>query len=415
MPSLLVIVPDAISVIVAKGEYQPRYYNPGNLFDEVHILMTNDDRVDPRDVQRTVGDAQLYLHNLPEDRRHFIQNYSFFKPWLLKPWAKPIIAITKRLQLWLLNRWSIPAIKLAREIRPALIRCHGNDYNAYIASRIKRSLGIPYVVSLHINPDVDTRKRVISPCAAWEDRLFNIFFDDIECIGLRQSDLALPVYKPIIPYLRRVGCQHYEVAYNVLNSDCLKRKESYTLHRPIRLLSVGRHFESKNPENIIRAIKELPDAHLTLVGDGPYQDRLRSLAKECGVENRVSFRQAIPNDDLCQQLPEYDIFVVHTEHWEVNKAVLEALLSGLPVIINRRIGEPVPELQGDFVVSVENTKEGYFQAVKKLIEDDTLREELGRKAYAYAQEHWAPEKTEAKYVEIYKRVMAKADTDAVKH
>ena len=71
MATLLVIVPDRISAIVEKGEYQPRYYNPGNLFDEVHILMTNDDRVDPADVQRTVGDARLYLHNLPEDREHF--------------------------------------------------------------------------------------------------------------------------------------------------------------------------------------------------------------------------------------------------------------------------------------------------------------------------------------------------------
>jgi len=43
MGGLLVIIPDRVTDILIKGEFQPLYYNPGNLFDEVHILMTNDD------------------------------------------------------------------------------------------------------------------------------------------------------------------------------------------------------------------------------------------------------------------------------------------------------------------------------------------------------------------------------------
>ena len=103
------------------------------------------------------------------------------------------------------------------------------------------------------------------------------------------------------------------------------------------------------------------------------------------------------------------MFVIHTEYREINKSVLEALLTGLPVIINQRIGKPVPELQGDFVLLVENSKEGYYRAIKKLIEDDAFREQLGRKAYNHAKERWSPAKTEAKYVEIYKRYMHKGD------
>ena len=30
----MVIIPDRISDILVKGEYQPNYYNPGELFDE---------------------------------------------------------------------------------------------------------------------------------------------------------------------------------------------------------------------------------------------------------------------------------------------------------------------------------------------------------------------------------------------
>jgi glycosyltransferase involved in cell wall biosynthesis len=403
---LLVIVPDQVSAIISKGEYQPRYYNPGNLFGEVHLLLCNDDNVDLDALQRTVGTARLFLHNLPEDNDHFIQRTRYFKPWLLQPWARPFLAIAQKYQFHLLNEWARPVIELARQIQPAMVRCHGNDYNAYVASRIKRELGIPYVVSLHINPDVNRRRRVLDPRASWQERLFAVFFDAIEIAGLRHADLALPVYLPIVPYLQRVKCERYEVAYNVLNADCLRKKDDYTLHQPVRLISVGRHIELKNPENIIRALHYLPNVQLTLVGDGEYQDRLHAVVQECGLGARVVFRPAIPNDELCATLPEYDIFVVHTEHWEISKAVLEALLTGMPTIINRRIGAPVPELQGDFVMLVENSVEGYRTALERLIADHAFREQLGRRAYAHVRERWAPEKTEAKYVEIYTRVIA---------
>ncbi len=188
------------------------------------------------------------------------------------------------------------------------------------------------------------------------------------------------------------------------------KKNDYSLHDPVRLISVGRHFSLKNPENIIRAVQELPNVQFTLVGDGPYQEMLESLVCDLKLNSRVTFIPAIPNDELCRLLPEQDIFVIHSEHWELSKSVLEALLTGLPCVINRRKKEQVPELQGDFVMLVDDSKDAYLEAIKKLIADSDLRENLGREAYAHAQEHWAPPKTEAKYVEIYERILAQRES-----
>ena len=44
---LMVLIPHALSDLVAKGEVTERYYNPGDLFREVHIVLTNDDRRPP--------------------------------------------------------------------------------------------------------------------------------------------------------------------------------------------------------------------------------------------------------------------------------------------------------------------------------------------------------------------------------
>lgn len=369
-------------MLVAKGEYTPRYYNPGNLFNEVHILMTNDDRPDPKAMQKTVGDAKLYLHNLPIPLRLFFYSVG------LPP--------------WLLRRWAESAVRLSREVRPSLIRCHGNHLNAYIASRIKQILRIPYVISLHTNPDED----ILGKQIGWKGHILNWAIQGVKQTALNQADIVLPVYKSILPYTKRLGAKNVEVVYNVLNETFLREKTDYMLHHPIRIISVGRQFKDKNPENFLRATPMLRNVHLTLVGDGPYHAYLRGVVRECQMQDRVTFHRTLPNDELCSQLPDYDIFVVHSEYWEISKAVLEALLTGLPVVINRRVGNPVPELQGDFVMMVDNSVDGYYKALKKLIADDKYREKLGRLAHAHAQINWAPKIMEQRVVDLYKRLIS---------
>jgi glycosyltransferase involved in cell wall biosynthesis len=387
MRRLLVIVPDRISDILAKGEYQPLYYNPAEFFQEVHILTTNDDRPDLEQLRRTVGGAKLAVHNLPEAPEIIGQRWRWQQRRALKQWAAP-------------------AVDLARRVQPDLIRCHGSDWNICAARRIKATLGIPYVVSLHINPDINSPRRYLGPNLDPAQQRHNRFFEMIEADGLRNADLVMPVYRPIISYLERLGVQRYEVCYNVLNRDHLPAKMDYTLHQPPRIIYVGRLFDDKDPGNIIRAVAALAGVTFTIVGDGPRRPALEALARECGVADRVTFRPAVANDELCRMLPEFDIFAVHTEYWELSKSVLEAFLIGLPVVINRRKGPAVPELEeGDFVLKVDNTVEDYRNALDQLLTDGAARAALGRRAFAHARAQWAPEKTEAKYVEIYRRFM----------
>jgi len=381
MNGLMVIVPDRISDLVRKGEITERYYNPGNLFSEVHIVMTNDDRPDPAALQKMVGDARLFLHNLPDSRKVFLPTLGW-RPWLLGSWVRK-------------------ALSLAQTVRPKLIRCHGALLNAFAAAAIKKKLGIPYVVSMHINPDEDVRGRA----SGWVKRIVTWAQQDIERVGLLNADLVMPVYRPIVPYLRRLGVTRYDVCYNSLNPTYLRKKDDYRLHEPVRVISVGRQFAEKNPDNLIKAVAQFPNVRLTLVGDGLYHARLKHVAEQCNCGDRVEFIPSLPNDALCQELPEFDIFATQSEYWEISKSVLEPLLTGLPVVINRRRGEPVPELTDDICLLVENTTASYRQALERLIADNAYRERLGRTAYAHAQAHWSPAVTEAKFVAIYREVV----------
>ncbi|MBS1141848.1 MAG: glycosyltransferase family 4 protein [Proteobacteria bacterium] len=376
---LMVMVPDRLSELLTKGEIVDRYYNPGEVFDEVHIVMFNDDKPDPALVQRTVGSARLVLHNVAAGKALFLKSLCW-RPFLLRPWARQVV-------------------ELARRIGPALIRCHGAHLNTYAAAAVKRTLGIPYLVSMHINPDEDMRKRA----AGSMQKLIAHAQKGIEQIGLLNADLVMPVYRPIVPYLERVGVKDYQVCYNVLNPNHLGEKADYTLHNPIRIISVGRQFREKNPINLIHAVGRIPGVHLTLVGDGTYHEYLKNAVAEAGLDDRVRFHAAISNDQLCRLLPEHDLFAVHSEYWEISKSVLEPLLCGLPLVINRRIGLPVPELTGDICMLVENTVDGYQKAIEELITHDDKREALGRRAFAWALANWSPKATEARFAAIYRQ------------
>jgi glycosyltransferase involved in cell wall biosynthesis len=391
MPKLLVLIPDRISDILVKGEYQPRYYNPGEVFDEVHILSTTPDDPDREALQRTVGNAKLHLHFYPDDSS------------LIGRWP----GILRRRAL---NRWADGGIEVARQIKPNLIRCHGADWNAFLASRIKRALGTPYLVSLHINPDVNALRRVLTAQPSRAEKTHNDFFEYLEHEGLSCADLVMPVYQPIMPYLARHGIRRAQVCYNVLDGEHLDRKANYDLGAVPKIICVGRLLKEKDPSPIIQAIASIPKAELLIVGDGPKRSELEGLAAGLGVSDRVQFAPAVKNDKLCKMLPEFDLFAVHTEYWELNKSVLEALLTGLPIVINRREGEAVPELENvNFVRIVENSTAAYRDALTELLNDGEKRAALGQAAYAHAQAHWAPAKTEAVYAQIYRQYMTRAN------
>jgi len=387
MRRLLVIIPDRLSELISKGEITARYYNPGGLFNEVHILMTNDDLPDKALLQETVGEAQLYLHNLPSGKDLFLRSLGW-RPALL-------------------SRWARRGVTMASQIKPRLIRCHGNHLNGYLAAEIKKTLGVPYVISIHTNPD-ENRKYW---CFGWREKCFNYAAKSIETISVKYADIIIPVYKSIRSYLKYLDNKKIEVIYNVANSEFIEKKCDYSLHSPVKVISVGRLIPGKCPDNIIRSIKDL-DVELTIVGDGPLRPYLENVARSTETSERIKFIPSLSNDKICSILRDYDIFAVHSEYHGIPKTLLESSLTGLPIILNKIDIETVPEFRGNWLMLVDNNVDGYRKALQKLIADHTFRKKLGRRAFSHSHTHWEPKKMEAKYVEVYKRVMREAGVQA---
>jgi glycosyltransferase involved in cell wall biosynthesis len=77
----------------------------------------------------------------------------------------------------------------------------------------------------------------------------------------------------------------------------------------------------------------------------------------------------------------------------------------LPVVVNWRVKEPVHELCGEWVYIVENTEDGYGQAIKELVTNHERREALGQRGYQYAWSHFNPDKMEHEVVDLYRELV----------
>jgi glycosyltransferase involved in cell wall biosynthesis len=376
---LMVIVPDRLSDLIKKGEFASRYYNPGELFKEVHLVATNDDRPDLGALQRTVGGAKLVFHNLPTGLRHTVQTLGWQRP-LIEPLLKRSLA-------------------LAAAIKPQLIRTHNNFLEGEIGARIQKALGIPLVVSLHGVWDVDDLETVYA-------RIRSRFRAKLERSSLASADAVIAIYAPIQRYARLFGARRVELIYNIVAGENIARKLSYELSKPPRLITINRQVPQKNPSNIIRAIAEI-DCHYTIVGDGVLHERLRSLAADLGCSARIEFIKAAPNAELCARLRDFDIMVSHCDYWGTSKTIIEAGLAGLPIVINRHPAIKIDEYSGGWLIECENTAAGYKAAILDLLGNTAHREQLGGLAWKTASARFDPAQMERQTVALYRELLAR--------
>jgi len=100
------------------------------------------------------------------------------------------------------------------------------------------------------------------------------------------------------------------------------------------LISVGRLETVKHPQQIVRALKPLvdkfPDLELLFLGDGTEKSSLKKLATKLGLVEKVHFLGQV--DNPFKYLSRCDVFVSASEFEGFSNVIVEALISGVPVV-----------------------------------------------------------------------------------
>jgi len=60
----LIFPNDPLIAYVRKGELKERYFNPKNIFEEVHFVTFSDVECEVEEIQKTIGNAKGYIHRV---------------------------------------------------------------------------------------------------------------------------------------------------------------------------------------------------------------------------------------------------------------------------------------------------------------------------------------------------------------
>ncbi len=126
--------------------------------------------------------------------------------------------------------------------------------------------------------------------------------------------------------------------FRPLQSPNLRPRLSEELGLPLRhderlLVTVGALIPRKGQELVLRALAELPGTRLLLVGKGEDEMRLRSLAAELEVADRVHFLGLLDHDLIPLVLSAADAMVLPSASEGLANAWVEALACGTPLVI----------------------------------------------------------------------------------
>ncbi len=166
------------------------------------------------------------------------------------------------------------------------------------------------------------------------------------------------------------------------------------------IVSVGRLVHRKGQDHLIESMPEIlakvPDAHLLIVGQGPYLEHLAKLVAVNKVENHVSFIGRVQYSELPRFICAGDIFAMPSRSRFAGLEVeglgivyLEASACGLPVVAGNSGGAPDAVVEGVTGLVVDGTKNTQIAAaIITLLTNPQKSEEMGKAGREWIKENW---------------------------
>jgi glycosyltransferase involved in cell wall biosynthesis len=155
---------------------------------------------------------------------------------------------------------------------------------------------------------------------------------------------------------------------------------------------------------LLRAAAQLrehePRLHVLVVGDGPERARLEALAAELGLGASVTF--AGRRDDVADVFAALDVLVAPSDFEGSPLALIEAMAAGKAIVATRVGG--VPDLIEDGVHGLlvpPRRPDAVADAVRRLLDDPSTRERLGRQAAERQRSELTIEATVSRLEQLY--------------
>ena len=207
-------------------------------------------------------------------------------------------------------------------------------------------------------------------CSFFTDTLITINKEDFE-LAKRKFHAKKTVYVP------GVGIDTEKIAKTEVDIE-KKRKEIGVCENDVVVLSVGELNDNKNHEAVLRAIAKLENQNATyaICGRGEYEEKLKELAKELGVEDKLKLLGY--RNDVAEIMKCSDIFAFPSKREGLPVSVMEAMSASLPVVCSKIRGNTdlIVDGEGGFLCIPDSVEE-FKEKIEMLISDKEKRIKMG--------------------------------------
>jgi len=169
----------------------------------------------------------------------------------------------------------------------------------------------------------------------------------------------------------------------------------------------------KNTMNLVegfaRMLEKGVDGELRLAGtiwEPRYGDSLRKRICALGLEKKVILLGGINSSRVREELSQASIFALVSLEENSPMGIEEAMAAGVPVVTSNRCGMPYMVRHGESGYLVDpNDPEDIAWRLKKILEDDALRESMGKRSVEIALDRFHPQVVARRTRETYYEVL----------
>jgi glycosyltransferase involved in cell wall biosynthesis len=164
--------------------------------------------------------------------------------------------------------------------------------------------------------------------------------------------------------------------------------------------AAGRLEPQKGFDVLLRALRDVADATLVLIGDGSEREQLRSLASSLGLDDRIVWMGW--SADIRPYLPTFDVFALPSRFEGFPLVVLEALLAETAVLATDvgSVREAVRDEETGLLVPPDDA-DALAASLRRLLADADLRRSLGSRGRRLVLDRFTAQHMARSFAAIY--------------
>ena len=292
-------------------------------------------------------------------------------------------------------------LQILRHHQVELLHVHCVSLNAVYAMAAQKALGLPLVVTLHGELNMDAgglfqRER-------WAQRALRDSLHRADYVTACSEQTLLEAEAWYGKPLREKGAA-------IHNGIAPAGEAAPYSHSNPYILAIGRHVPQKGFDVLLQAMAKLanlslPKVDLILAGDGPEHAALQTQAAELRLTKQVHFPGRVDHATALQLFAGCLFFVLPSRQEPFGLVNLEAMLARRAVIASRVGGVPeiVEDKQTGLLVPPEDP-EALTEAIVRLLTNIPLRRRLAIAGHERAQDFtWT--RAVDRYLEVYSRLL----------